>query len=393
MRPIANIPALVQAFVFWLAAAVGTVIPVDPLAAQPVVPPGRALGDARAMAYPSAAAFSAPPRVGGARGAAARATGSALFAPLFSGSLIKTVTDLNGGNVMPGDVLEYVITATNSGPHDALYSILYDTIPANTTYQSNTLRILTGPNAGAKTDATNDDQAQYDVGQRRVRFRLGVGATGGKNGTIVPGASTSLRFRVTINAGTAPGTVISNIGTITFTDTVDQQFEIHQQSLPMGGLVTGEPTDITVTVPDLTIAKSHGGSFTRGQTGVYTLAISNAGNASTTAAISVSDVLPAGLTPTAASGTNWSCTIVAQTVSCTNPGPVAAGATLAPISLAVNVAANAPASLTNTATASGEGRRTRGTTAHLTPPRSSTRRSTSRSPKRNRQHRSPSGAT
>jgi uncharacterized repeat protein (TIGR01451 family) len=197
-----------------------------------------------------------------------------------------------------------------------------------------------------------------------VRFRLGVGATGGKNGTIAPGASTSLSFRVTINGATAPGTVISNIATITYTDTVDKQFEIHQKSLPVGGLVTGEPTDITVTVPDLTIAKSHSGSFTRGKSATYTLAVSNIGNGGSTAAISVSDVLPAGLTPTAASGTGWTCTIVAQTVSCTS-GPVAQGQL--PPSRSPSTSATAPSSLTNTATVSGGAKPTRGTTASDSP--------------------------
>ena len=362
MFPIANVPASAQAFVRWFAAAVALAVPAGPLAAQRLAPQGPAIGNVRAMAYPATGFVGAAARAARVADATTPAGGRsagrverALFAQLFSGSLIKTVTDLNGGNVMPGDVLEYVITATNTGPHDALFSILYDTIPANTTYQSNSLRILTGPNAGAKTDATNDDQAQYDVAPRRVRFRLGVGATGAKNGTIAPGASTSLSFRVTINGATAPGTVISNIATITYTDTVDKQFEIHQKSLPVGGLVTGEPTDITVTVPDLTIAKSHSGSFTRGKSATYTLAVSNIGNGGSTAAISVSDVLPAGLTPTAASGTGWTCTIVAQTVSCTNPGPVAAGASLAPITLTVDVTATAPSSLTNTATVSGGG--------------------------------------
>lgn len=349
MRPIDNPPAVRQAFLFGLAAVLCSATPFSSLHAQ------RGAADAPMGGRATTSAFATAPRLRAALPSGSPAARGGVFAQLFSGSLIKSVTDLNGGNVMPGDSLEYVISATNIGTHDALFTILYDKIPANATYLPNSLRILSGPNAGAKSDATSDDQAQYDVAAQQVRFRLGVGATGSKNGTLAPGASTSLRFKVTINAGTAAGTVISNIGTITFTDTVDKQFEITQPSLPPGGLPTGEPTTITVTIPDLTIAKSHSGTFLRGQAGTYTLSVRNAGNAPTTAPISFSDILPAGLAPTAASGTGWTCSIVAQTVSCNHAGPAAAGATLPPVTLAVNVSNSAPASLTNTATVSGGG--------------------------------------
>lgn len=349
MRPTENTPAVRQVFLLGLAAALCSATPLSSLHAQRLAADGPTGGRA------TTSAFATTPRARSTWPGGSPAARGGAFAQLFSGSLIKSVTDLNGGNVMPGDSLEYVITATNIGTHDALFTIFYDKIPANATYLPNSLRILSGPNAGAKSDATSDDQAQYDVAAQQVRFRLGVGATGSKNGTIAPGASTSFRFKVTINAGTAAGTVISNIGTITFTDTVDKQFEITQPSLPPGGLPTGEPTTITVTIPDLTIAKSHSGTFLRGQAGTYTLSVRNAGNAPTTAAISFSDILPAGLTPTAASGTGWSCSIVAQTVSCNHAGPAAAGATLPPVILTVNVSNSAPASLTNTATVSGGG--------------------------------------
>src|SRR2546429_6462801 len=56
--------------------------------------------------------------------------------------------------------------------------------------------------------------------------------------------------------------------------------------------------------PDLTIAKSHSGNFVRGATGTYTITASNISlDAASSGLVTVSDTLPAGLTPTAASGT------------------------------------------------------------------------------------------
>src|SRR5438067_2179287 len=54
--------------------------------------------------------------------------------------------------------------------------------------------------------------------------------------------------------------------------------------------------------PDLTLAKSHADPFVRGSAGTYTLTVSNAGGSATSGTTTVTDTLPAGLTPTVASG-------------------------------------------------------------------------------------------
>src|SRR5262249_24980761 len=60
---------------------------------------------------------------------------------------------------------------------------------------------------------------------------------------------------------------------------------------------------------------------------------------------------PSGLTATAISGTGWACTLA--TLTCTRSDALAAGAAYPSITLTVNVAANAPSSVTNVATVSG----------------------------------------
>ena len=116
-----------------------------------------------------------------------------------------------------------------------------------------------------------------------------------------------------------------------------------------------DPTTISPALtPDLTITKTHAGSFVQGQTGgAYTITVKNSGSATTSGVVTVTDLIPAGLTLTAINGSGWSCTVPSG--SCTRSDALPAGSSYQPITVTVNVAANAPASVTNTAAVSGGG--------------------------------------
>src|SRR5207245_1508269 len=117
---------------------------------------------------------------------------------------------------------------------------------------------------------------------------------------------------------------------------------------------TANDTTTITQLPDLTITKTHTGNFTQGQTGAtYTITASNSGTGPTSGTVTVTDTLPSGLTATAISGTGWSCTL--GTLSCTRSDALAAGSSYPAITLTVNVANNAAASVTNAATVSGGG--------------------------------------
>ena len=106
--------------------------------------------------------------------------------------------------------------------------------------------------------------------------------------------------------------------------------------------------------PDLTLTATHVGNFTPGDVGdTYTITVSNSGSGATTAAVSLVDTLPSGVTATAMSGTGWTVNLATLTATCSDA--LAAGASYPALTITVNVAANAPASLTNTATVSGGG--------------------------------------
>ena len=115
-----------------------------------------------------------------------------------------------------------------------------------------------------------------------------------------------------------------------------------------------DPTTVTAVPPDLSIAKSHVGSFSQGQTGAsYAITVTNIGSGPSSGVVTVVDTLPAGLTATAISGTGWTCTLA--TLTCTRSDVLAIGLAFPVITVTVNVAANAAASVTNTATVSGGG--------------------------------------
>src|SRR5436309_7899058 len=107
-------------------------------------------------------------------------------------------------------------------------------------------------------------------------------------------------------------------------------------------------------MPDLTISKTHCCSFRRGRpSGSSSFRSTNACFSAPSGTVTVTDTLPAGLTPTAIGGTGWTC--VLGTLTCTRSDALAAGASYPVITLTVNVAMNAAASVTNTASVSGGG--------------------------------------
>src|SRR5262245_37400354 len=111
---------------------------------------------------------------------------------------------------------------------------------------------------------------------------------------------------------------------------------------------------------DLTISKTHVGNFFQGQTGAtYTVTVSNLAGTASLGTTTVTDTIPAGLTLTGLNGgASWACTVA--TATCTSTLSVAPGNNYPAITVTVNVAANAPPSVTNTATLSGGGDTTPG---------------------------------
>jgi uncharacterized repeat protein (TIGR01451 family) len=112
-----------------------------------------------------------------------------------------------------------------------------------------------------------------------------------------------------------------------------------------------DPTTI-IPAADLSLSMSHSGTFTQGRSGTYTITVMNNGGP-TNGLVTVTSTLPSVFTATAISGSGWTC--VVATLSCTRSDVLADKTTFPPITIQLNVATNAPASVISTASVSGGG--------------------------------------
>jgi uncharacterized repeat protein (TIGR01451 family) len=122
-------------------------------------------------------------------------------------------------------------------------------------------------------------------------------------------------------------------------------------------------TDFTLVVPppapDLSVVTGHTQIFRQGTTGAtYFVGVTNVGDLPTSGVVTVTDSLTTGLTATAISGSGWTCDL--PTTTCSRSDVLAPNSSYSAITVTVNVASNAPALVTNSATVSGGGDSTPG---------------------------------
>jgi uncharacterized repeat protein (TIGR01451 family) len=112
------------------------------------------------------------------------------YNPAFA--LSKSSVDVNGGSIIAGDSLEYIVNYRNVGNDASVQTTILDNIPLGTTYLPGSLRI----NGVSRTDAASDDEAEFDFTNNRVVLRVGTGATSSAGGNIPVNTSGEIRFRV-----------------------------------------------------------------------------------------------------------------------------------------------------------------------------------------------------
>ncbi len=121
--------------------------------------------------------------------------------------------DLNGRSVTPGQTIEYTLTLRNAGSAAVNNTFIAEYLPADVTYVANSVQVTAGANAGAKTDLRGDDQVDYYPTafiNGQINIFTGAGAAADKGGTLAPNESTTVVFRVTVNANAPIGAVIRN---------------------------------------------------------------------------------------------------------------------------------------------------------------------------------------
>lgn len=195
------------------------------------------------------------------------------------------------GPLPVGDVITYRVVARNEGGGNAEALVLTDTVPDGTTYLPGSLRIVNGPNAGAKTDQEGDDQAHFDPVGNRVVFNLGNGAAAGRGGSLpnteaLPNGTT-VEYRVTIDEASAGGHV---------TNTATAAYQNRLGAVPEPLTATSDRTDTPILpAADLSVTKAADATtVTVGQTVTYRVTVRNAGP-NTATRVTVADSLPAGL--------------------------------------------------------------------------------------------------
>ncbi|MEU8381166.1 hypothetical protein AB0C32_18500, partial [Streptosporangium sp. NPDC048865] len=202
----------------------------------------------------------------------------------------KTAQVIGGGTPAPGTVVQYTVNVTNVGDDNAIGVLLSDPIPANTVYVPGSIAVASGPNTGSKTDIPGDDQAQFVDNQ--VSAQLGTGANATSGGTLAPGQSTSLTFRVTL-APNSPGTTVTNTASIRFSssDTPTQQ----------GTSAGNTSTVVPVQVSSLALLKTASPSTVTaaGRTVTYSYAVTNTGQTTLTGVGVTNTVFSGSGTPSA----------------------------------------------------------------------------------------------
>jgi uncharacterized repeat protein (TIGR01451 family) len=195
----------------------------------------------------------------------------------------------------------------------------------------------------------------------------GVGtSTAILNGTVNPnGLSTTAQFQYGLTtaygstnavAGPLTGTTAQAVNASLTGLSPGMTYHFRVSATNALGAANGSDATFTTTalVPDLTIAMTHAGNFTQGDTAdTYTIIVTNTGTAASSGTVTVTDAPPSGLTTTSMSGTGWSYNSSAAT--CTRSDALAAGAAYPAITVTVSVSASAPGSVTNVATVSGGG--------------------------------------
>ncbi len=217
-----------------------------------------------------------------------------LYAPDIN--VTKSFTDINGGEVNPGDTLLYTIVAKNDGQDGATNVVLTDSIQANQTYVPGSISITAGANSGVKTDAASDDQADFT--NSTVNLRLGTGATSSAGGTLIPAASSTVKFKVVVNNPLPSGQVVNNYALAKY----------KSQSSPVKDYVSQSAlvTAPVISKADLSLTKSVSNNAPVVGTNItYTIAVKNNGPQTATN-VSVNDQLPAGLSYVSSSASSGS---------------------------------------------------------------------------------------
>jgi uncharacterized repeat protein (TIGR01451 family) len=182
------------------------------------------------------------------------------FEATASLSLTKISINEGGDPLRPTERLTYTIGLTNSGALTVTNALISDTLPAHTSFVTDSIRLSP---SGAGTAGTELPTLASDL-------------------VITPGQSISVTFAVSVDSPLADQTLITNTASVTSSETP--------------GALSDTVTDTVSSEPSLAIHKSsqdaNGGDLVPGDVLSYTIVVANSGAADATSGV-ISDTLPA----------------------------------------------------------------------------------------------------
>jgi uncharacterized repeat protein (TIGR01451 family) len=229
----------------------------------------------------------------------------------------------------------YTITVTNNGTATATGPLsVTNILPAGVTYVDST-----GSDAGWSCSVSSQTVSCSTANA--------LPSTVGSNTTVV-------KLNVTI-AGNASSPVVDVAGAGSANSAAP---DCTLSPLPAGCTSISTVVNPAAGAPNLVVTISASPDpFTQGGTGTYTITVTNNGTATATGPLSVTDILPAGVTYVDSTGSDpgWSCSVSSQTVSCStaNALPSTVGSNTTVVKLNVTIAGNASSPVVDVAGAGG----------------------------------------
>ncbi|EGO5056141.1 isopeptide-forming domain-containing fimbrial protein [Enterococcus faecalis] len=192
-----------------------------------------------------------------------------------------------------GETITYRVSLKNTkADSEAINSVSKDALDGRLNYLPGSLKVISGPNSGEKTDASGDDQAEYDETNKQIIVRVGNGATATQGGSYkADTAETIYEFKAQINERAKVNELVPNSATVEAVDILTSA-KVNETS----NIVEAKIADEQVT-GKLTATKTVNNAKPKlGETIEYTISFRNTIENGVLNKVVITDQLPKGLT-------------------------------------------------------------------------------------------------
>ncbi|MGC3625494.1 isopeptide-forming domain-containing fimbrial protein [Enterococcus faecalis] len=192
-----------------------------------------------------------------------------------------------------GETITYRVSLKNTkADSEAINSVSKDALDGRLNYLPGSLKIISGPNSGEKTDASGDDQAEYDETNKQIIVRVGNGATATQGGSYkADTAETIYEFKAQINERAKANELVPNSATVEAVDILTSA-KVNETS----NIVEAKIADEQVT-GKLTATKTVNNAKPKlGEEIEYTISFRNTIENGVLNKVVITDQLPKGLT-------------------------------------------------------------------------------------------------